>query len=287
MQSMRKLLDLLGIDVPVIQAPMAGASSAELVAAVANAGGLGSYGCSRLSPAQVIEEAERIRALTNRSFNLGFFCHDAPEVTPEQERAWRSRLAPYYSELGVDPASASAPNRAPFDEEICDAVVAAGPKVASFHFGLPEPRLVAAHPRHLASERAPDPIAGRARNLHLPALHAGSGPPPCIAIDDQTTIRHQPAGLVADIAFDDDLAAGHVLPDLIEAIGAPLNANALRVAGAHPEDVADGHALPPGLQFELADLGGRLVGQTMRDERGKIEPLVRIGPQGQDQRSHR
>jgi len=53
MQSMRKLLDLLGIDVPVIQAPMAGASSAELVAAVANAGGLGSYGCSRLSPAQV------------------------------------------------------------------------------------------------------------------------------------------------------------------------------------------------------------------------------------------
>ena len=73
MQSMRKLLDLLGIDVPVIQAPMAGASSAELVAAVANAGGLGSYGCSRLSPAQVIEEAERIRALTNRSFNLGFF----------------------------------------------------------------------------------------------------------------------------------------------------------------------------------------------------------------------
>jgi nitronate monooxygenase len=142
MQSMRKLLDLLGIDVPVIQAPMAGASSAELVAAVANAGGLGSYGCSRLSPAQVIEEAERIRALTNRSFNLGFFCHDAPEVTPEQEQAWRSRLAPYYGELGVDPASASAPNRAPFDEEICDAVVAAGPKVASFHFGLPGPRLV-------------------------------------------------------------------------------------------------------------------------------------------------
>ena len=92
MRSMRKLLDLLGIDIPVIQAPMAGASSAELVAAVSNAGGLGSYGCSRLSPAQAIEEGQRIRALTNRSFNLGFFCHDAPDVTPEQERAWRSRL---------------------------------------------------------------------------------------------------------------------------------------------------------------------------------------------------
>src|SRR5258708_17435112 len=98
-----------------------------------------------------------------------------------------------------------------------------------------------AHPRHLANERAAEPIAGRARNFHLSALHARSGPPPCIAIDDQTTIRHQPAGLVADIAFDDDLAAGHVLSDLIEAIGAALDVNALRVAGAHAEDVADGN----------------------------------------------
>ena len=142
MRSMRKLLDLLGIDIPVIQAPMAGASSAELVAAVSNAGGLGSFGCSRLSPAQVIEEGQRIRALTNRSFNLGFFCHDAPDVTPEQERAWRSRLTPYYGELGVDPAGVSAPSRAPFNAEICAAVVSVGPKVASFHFGLPEPGLV-------------------------------------------------------------------------------------------------------------------------------------------------
>jgi nitronate monooxygenase len=142
MRSMRKLLDLLDIDIPVIQAPMAGASSAELVAAVANAGGLGSYGCSRLSPAQVIEEGKRIRALTNRSFNLGFFCHDEPEVTAEQQQAWQSRLSPYYRELGVDPLSVSAPNRAPFNAEICDAVVSVGPRVASFHFGLPEPRLV-------------------------------------------------------------------------------------------------------------------------------------------------
>ena len=145
------------------------------------------------------------------------------------------------------------------------------------------PRIPAISPASGPPSRSP----AEPGDFHLPALHAGSGPPPCIAIDDQTTIRHQPAGLVADIAFDDDLAAGHVLSDLIEAIGAALDANALRVAGAHTEDVADGNALPPGLQFELADLGGRLVGQTMRDERGKIEPLVRIGPQGQDQRPHR
>ena len=122
MRSMRKLLDLLGIDIPVIQAPMAGASSAELVAAVSNAGGLGSYGCSRLSPAQVVEEGQRIRALTNRSFNLGFFCHDAPDVTsglgdhgsrPIMEssasilQAFRRPIAPRSMQRFVPPSSPS------------------------------------------------------------------------------------------------------------------------------------------------------------------------------------
>ena len=105
MRSMQKLLDLLDIDSPVILAPMAGASSPELTAAVANAGGLGSYGCSRLSPAEVVEEADRIRALTNRSFNLGFFCHAEPQVTPAQEQAWRARLAPYYRSSASTPAA--------------------------------------------------------------------------------------------------------------------------------------------------------------------------------------
>src|SRR5262245_8570313 len=143
MRAMQKLLDLLDIDTPVILAPMAGASSPELTAAVANAGGLGSYGCSRLSPTDVEKEADRIRALTNRSFNLGFFCHAEPHVTPAQEQAWRARLAPYYKELGVDPASASGPNRAPFGADMCEALTSIRPKVVSFHFGLPEPKLVA------------------------------------------------------------------------------------------------------------------------------------------------
>src|SRR5262249_7271335 len=109
MTSTRRLLDLLDIELPVIQAPMAGASTPQLVAAVSNAGGLGSYGCSRLSPEQLVELGGNIRALTNRSFNLNFFCHARPNVTPEQERAWQHRLGPYYAELGVDPEAAKAP----------------------------------------------------------------------------------------------------------------------------------------------------------------------------------
>jgi nitronate monooxygenase len=143
MKSMRKLLDLLQIDLPIVQAPMAGASSPELVAASSNAGGLGSYGCSRLSPAQVMETASRIQTLTNRSFNLNFFCHVPPEATPAQDDGWRTRLAPYYAELGVEQAGVRVPVRAPFNEAMCEAVAAVAPKLVSFHFGMPAPTLVA------------------------------------------------------------------------------------------------------------------------------------------------
>jgi nitronate monooxygenase len=138
---MPKLLDLLGIELPILLAPMIGPGTPELTAAVANAGGLGSYPCAPLSPEQLGEHVARIRALTNRSLNLNFFCHKPQPATESQLKAWRDRLTPYYEELGVtDGAPATA--RKPFDAEMCDALIAASPKVASFHFGLPEPSLV-------------------------------------------------------------------------------------------------------------------------------------------------
>jgi nitronate monooxygenase len=137
MKRTRELLDLLGIDLPIVLAPMAGNSTPELVAAVSNAGGLGSYGCAMLSHEQLMAEAGRMKALTNHSFNLNFFCHASPNVTAEQERAWRDKLAPYYGELGVDPNATVSRSRRPFDDEACDAVLAIAPKVVSFHFGMP------------------------------------------------------------------------------------------------------------------------------------------------------
>jgi len=142
MKRTRELLDRLGIDVPVVLAPMAGNSTPELVAAVSNAGGLGSYGCAMLSNEQLAEECTRIRSLTNRSFNLNFFCHAPPNVTAEHDQAWRSKLAPYYAEFDIEPGASAGGARRPFDEETCDAVLAIGPRVVSFHFGMPKPELV-------------------------------------------------------------------------------------------------------------------------------------------------
>src|SRR5262245_40038955 len=139
----RRLLDLVGIELPIVIGPMAGAMDAELAAAVSAAGGLGSLPCAMLGPAQIRQEVERIRQQTTKPINLNFFCHAAPALNNAREAAWRDRLAPYYRELGIDPAApVPTSNRAPFDDALCDVVLELKPKVVSFHFGLPAPRLL-------------------------------------------------------------------------------------------------------------------------------------------------
>ncbi|BAT57683.1 nitronate monooxygenase [Variibacter gotjawalensis] len=137
MRQTQKLLDLLKIDIPLILAPMAGVSTPELVAAVSNAGGLGSYGCAMLSPEQLTSEAERMRGLTNRSFNLNFFCHTPPKYSEAQETAWQNRLSGYHQEHGVSPQPGTSASRNPFDEKFLELTLAINPRVVSFHFGLP------------------------------------------------------------------------------------------------------------------------------------------------------
>jgi len=139
----RRLLDLLGIDHPIIQAPMAGYVGSEMAVAVLGAGGLGSLPCGLLTPKQVREEAAKIRTQTRKPINLNFFCH-RPKPDEAVESAWRKRLAPYYVELGLDPNApiTAPPLRRPFDAEMCDAVVELKPEIVSFLFGLPEASLV-------------------------------------------------------------------------------------------------------------------------------------------------
>lgn len=139
----RSLLDLLGIDHPILQAPMAGAQRSALAIAVSDAGGLGALPCALLRPADIRDEVAAIRRATPRPFNLNFFCHTDTSVDPIRESAWRARLAPYHRELGLDPdAAPAAPARAPFDDTHCELVEALRPAVISFHFGLPAPRLL-------------------------------------------------------------------------------------------------------------------------------------------------
>jgi nitronate monooxygenase len=134
----RRLLDLFQIEHPIILAPMAGAMDGDLVAAVSEAGGLGSLPCAMLTAEKIRDEMARIRARTKKPVNLNFFCHTAPVPNNAREAAWRERLAPYYQEFGIDPAAPVAfSNRAPFDEALLEAVLDTKPEVVSFHFGLP------------------------------------------------------------------------------------------------------------------------------------------------------
>jgi len=134
----------LGIDLPIIQAPMAGAAASAMAIAVSNAGGLGSIGCATLPIDAMRKELEAIRAATSRPFNVNFFCHTPPVVDPERERAWRSALAPFHRHYGIDPDTiAAGPGRAPFSAEAADVLDEIRPAVVSFHFGLPPAHLLA------------------------------------------------------------------------------------------------------------------------------------------------
>lgn len=135
---------LFGIDLPIIQAPMAGAQDHRLAAAVSNAGGLGSLPAGLLSPQQLREELAALQAQTARPFNVNFFCHAPPALQAEREVAWRTTLAPYYAELGVAAsANVVGPTRAPFSADAAAIIQAVRPAVVSFHFGLPSNELLA------------------------------------------------------------------------------------------------------------------------------------------------
>ena len=138
-----RVLELFNIELPIVQAPVAGAMDWELATAAAEAGALGSLPCAMLNADQIREQMAKIRARTKKPINLNFFCHTPPMLNNAREARWRERLAPYYQELGIDPAApVPSSNRTAFDSTMCDVVEETKPEVVSFHFGLPEPKLL-------------------------------------------------------------------------------------------------------------------------------------------------
>ena len=97
----RRLLDLLEIELPIIQAPMAGSDSPALAAEVSRAGGLGSLAGALLPPQKLREAVDAIRAITPRPINLNFFCHDmTSSPDPAQVARWKQVLRPHYQRWG-------------------------------------------------------------------------------------------------------------------------------------------------------------------------------------------
>lgn len=135
--------ELLGVELPIIQAPMAGVQGHELAVAVSNAGGLGSLPCAMLSSEALRNELALIKRQTKNPYNVNFFSHVSPEPDDEVERNWRQALSPYFREYGIDLGVIAKPSgRSPFHAGVADILEEFQPPVVSFHFGLPKPELL-------------------------------------------------------------------------------------------------------------------------------------------------
>ncbi|HEY4332535.1 MAG TPA: nitronate monooxygenase, partial [Ilumatobacteraceae bacterium] len=132
-----------GIELPIVQAPMAGSGGLALAIAVAQAGGLGSLPAAMLSGEQLEAQIGEFRRATSAPLNVNFFCHVPPSVTPGELDTWAQSLSRFDDELGVDRTkAASGTSRNPFDDSACELVERCRPEVVSFHFGLPAPALL-------------------------------------------------------------------------------------------------------------------------------------------------
>lgn len=139
-------IQFLGIDHPIIQAPMAGVSTPVLAAAVSNAGGLGSLGIGASTVAQARKMIEETRDLTARPFNVNVFCHQPARRNVETEARWLNYLAPLFREFEAEIPAHIKEIYTSFvaADEVFEMLLETRPAVVSFHFGLPAPDKIAA-----------------------------------------------------------------------------------------------------------------------------------------------
>jgi nitronate monooxygenase len=144
MSSVESFLALLGIEHPIIQAPMAGVSTPALAAAVSNSGGLGSLGLGASNVEQSRAMIRATRALTSRPFNVNLFCHRPATADAAREAAWLAYLEPHFARFGAKPPEVLHEIYRSFvgNEPMLAMLLAERPAVVSFHFGLPSPEWI-------------------------------------------------------------------------------------------------------------------------------------------------
>ncbi len=210
----RRLLDLLNIEIPIIQAPMAGSDSVALARSVSSTGALGSLACALLSPDAVRQAVRALRDGTGRPFNLNFFCHKMEAPDEAGIAKWKEFLRPHYRRWGLDIESVGQSRlRLPFDEEMCVVVEETKPEVVSFHFGLPAPDLVGRIKGHGIK------ILSTATSVNEAKWLQSRG---CDAIIAQGTEAggHRGMFLETDIATQTGLFA--LLPKIADAVSVPV-----------------------------------------------------------------
>ena len=140
------LLELLDIQWPIIQAPMAGTGTPALAAAVSNAGGLGSLGVGATNAEGARRMIAEFRDLSARSLNVNVFCHQRAKLDVKVESAWIDRLRPEFARFGAIPPTHLTEIYRSFveDDDMLASLLQEKPKVVSFHFGVPAPDRVRA-----------------------------------------------------------------------------------------------------------------------------------------------
>lgn len=146
MTSSQALLELLDIQLPIIQAPMAGISSPAMAAAVTNAGGLGSIGVGATNAAGSRAMIKAVRELSSGSLNVNVFCHEPARADAATEAAWLDKLRPLFTQYGTEAPAALTEIYRSFleDDDMLAMLIEEKPKVVSFHFGLPAPERIRA-----------------------------------------------------------------------------------------------------------------------------------------------
>ncbi len=141
---MTDLLKRLGVDLPIIQAPMAGTSTPALAAAVSNAGALGSIGVGAVDAAVARGMIETLAGLTNKPFNVNVFTHRPAKPDPEREVAWLRALRPEFERFGAESPVSISEIYTSFvaDEAMLELFLEARPAVVSLHFGLPSLQVI-------------------------------------------------------------------------------------------------------------------------------------------------
>lgn len=212
-----RILKLFNIDLPILQAPMAGANNSTMAIAVANAGGLGSIPCAMLNTEQIRSEVQKFRAATTKSLNLNFFCHKNPAPDPTRVENWLKKLETYYHEFGLDIKNGYTPSsRNPFDEKACELILELKPEVVSFHFGLPSKELIA------KLKAAQIKILSSATTVDEACFLAENG---CDAIIAQGFEAGGHRGIFQSLDINTQVGTMALVPQIVDAVSIPVIAS--------------------------------------------------------------
>ena len=260
-----RICDLLGIEHPILLAPMAGTTSPEMGAAVSNAGGLGSHGCATMAPEKLETEMAAIRHLTNRPVNLNFFCHEPPQMDEAHHNSLLTALAPHYEAAGVvAPEEMPVPEFVPFGAAHLDLLLQHPPSVVSFHFGLPEDSAVAALKKAGCTILCSATTVEEAKWLEARGVDA-------IIAQGWEAGGHR--GVFLELDSDAQVGLFSLLPQVVDAVDVPVIA-----AGG----IADGRGIAAAFALGASgvQIGTAFITSTETRSQGRHQNAVKGGDDG-------